>query len=109
RTGRTCGGGKTDGPSEALLTFGAPLAVALVLAHLRGRAFLVLFDADGEPADHVLVDAVLTLELGNDAAGALDVQHHEVSLAVAVDLVGEALEAPGLGLRDLAAALFDDF
>src|SRR5690606_24205861 len=41
--------------------------------------------------------------------GALDVQHHEVRFAVSVDLVGEALEAPGLGLGDLAAALLDDF
>ncbi len=43
------------------------------------------------------------------AAGALDVEHHEVRLAVAVDLVGETLEAPGFGLGDLAAALLDDF
>src|SRR5690606_36181709 len=106
---RTCGGGKTDGPSEALLTFGAALAIALVLAHLRGRTFLVLVDGDREPADHVLVDAVLPLELGNHVARTLEVEQHEVRLAVPVDLVGEALEAPGFGLRDLAAALFDDF
>ena len=69
----------------------------------------MLLDADGEPADHVLADAVLPLELGDDRAGALEIEQHEVRLAVAVDLVGEALEAPGLGLGDLAAALFDDF
>ena len=34
--------------------------------------------------------------------GGLDVEQHEVRLAVALDLVGEALEAPGLGLGDLA-------
>ncbi len=45
------------------------------LRRLRSRSFLricaegtflVLVDADGEPADHVLVDAVLPLELGHD-------------------------------------------
>ncbi len=32
-----------------------------------------------------------------------------MSLAVAVDLVGQVLEAPGLGLGDLALAGLDDF
>jgi hypothetical protein len=69
----------------------------------------VLVDADGQPADDVFVDAVLPLELGDHRARRFDVEEHEVRLAVAVDLVGEVLETPGLGLGDLALAGLDDF
>ena len=68
----------------------------------------MLLDGDGEPADHVFADAVLPLELCDHAARTLDVEHHEVGLAVAVNLVGEALEAPGLGLDDLPAVFRQD-
>jgi hypothetical protein len=54
------------------------------------------------PADDVFVDRGLALQLGDDAGGGIDVEQHEVRLAVALDLVGEVLEAPGFGLGDLA-------
>jgi hypothetical protein len=69
----------------------------------------VLVDTDGHVADDVFVDAGLTLELSDDRARCVDVEHHEMRLAVAFDLVGEGLEAPGLGLEDLAFVRFDDF
>ena len=84
------------------------LAVAVALAHHHARAGLVLVDAHGQVTDHVFVDPGLALELRHDGARALDVQQHEVRLAVAVDLVGEVLEAPGLGLGHLAVELLDD-
>ena len=68
----------------------------------------MLVNAHGEVTDDVLVDAGLALELGNDGAGAFDVQQNEVRLAVAVDLVSEVLETPGLGLGHLAVVCFDD-
>ena len=68
----------------------------------------MLVDADGQPADHVFVDRGLTFQLGNGAGGRFDVQQHEVRLAVALDLVGEVLEAPGFGLGDLALVGLDD-
>src|SRR5690606_31836197 len=101
-------GGGRDGP-----LFFSPLAAAttltLIAAHHDARTFFMGLDADRQVTDHVLVDAALTLKLGDDFARAFDVEQHEVRLAVAVNLVGEVLEAPGLGLGDLALAILDDF
>ena len=49
--------------AEAAATLVA-LAVAIDLAHHRGGAFLEFVDADGEIAQHVFVDALLALDLG---------------------------------------------
>ena len=68
----------------------------------------MLVDGDRHVTDHVFVDAGLALEFCNDGAGALDVEQNEVRLAIAVDLVGEVLEAPGLRLGDLAIVLLDN-
>ena len=54
----------------------------------------MLVNAHGEEADNVLVDGGLTLQLGNDARGGLDVEHHKVSFAVALDFVRQTLQAP---------------
>src|SRR5262249_19845887 len=63
--------------------------------------------AHGEVADDVLVDALLTLDFGNDGRRAVDVEQREVRLAVLVHAVGEGADAPRLGLGDLAAHLLD--
>src|SRR5207253_3492000 len=84
------------------------LAVAIGLAHHRRRTFFVFLDADAEIADHVFADALLALDLGDRRGRRLDVEQHEVRLAVLVHAVGEGAHAPVLGLADLAAGLFDN-
>src|SRR6185369_13416220 len=84
------------------------LTVAIGLAHHRRRAFFVFLDADAEIADHVFADALLALDLGDRRRRRLDVEQHEVRLAVLVHTVGEGAHAPVLGLNDLAARLLDD-
>ena len=91
--------------AEAAAT--ALVAVTLGLAHHCGGTFLQLIDADGEITDDVFVDAFLTLDLGDHCCGAVDVEQHEVSLAVLVHAIGEGAHAPVLGLGDLAAETFD--
>src|SRR3546814_20812521 len=59
-------------------------------------------------SDLVFVDRVLALKLGDQRAGAVDLQHHVMRLAVFRDLVREAAQAPGLGLDDLALIILDD-
>ncbi|KAG5729474.1 hypothetical protein E4T56_gene20938, partial [Termitomyces sp. T112] len=99
---------KCTSHGSSLLAFAATAALAIVLAHLdRGTSFQFI-DANGDEADDVLVDADLTLQLGGDAGGGFNVEHHKVSLAVALDLVGEVLETPGFGLGDLAPVGFND-
>src|SRR5579871_511731 len=84
------------------------VAIAIGLAHHRRGAFLEFVDAHGEIAQHVLVDALLAFDLGNNGRGAIDVEHHEMRLAVLVDAVGQRAQAPLLGLGDLAAKRGDD-
>jgi hypothetical protein len=81
---------------------------AVLLAHHHRRAGFQLVDAHGQVTDDVFVDRGLALQLGNDAGGGLDVQQHEVRLAVLLDLVCEVAQTPGLGLGDLAFVLFDN-
>ena len=69
----------------------------------------MLIDTNGHVTNDIFVNARLALELCNDGTRAFDVEHHEVCLAVTVDLVGEVLETPGLGLGNLAIVCFDDF
>src|SRR3546814_18457429 len=64
-------------------------------------------DTNGHVADDVFVDRVLALKLGDQRAGAVDLQHHVMRLAVFRDLVREAAQAPGLGLDDLALIILD--
>src|SRR5690606_26426411 len=65
-------------------------------------------DLDGEPADDIFVDRCLTLDLCDGFARDFGRQHHIVTLAVLLDLVGELLEAPGLGLVDRALEFAND-
>src|SRR4051794_34150890 len=80
-----------------------PLAVALAAAHHCRRAAFMLIDAEREKADHVLIDVGLTLELSDRRSGGVEVEHHIMRLAVLGDAIGQAAQAPGLGLDDLAA------
>ena len=66
------------------------------------------FDANGEIAQHVFVDALLALDLVHRRRRRVDVEQREVRLAVLVHAVGERLDAPVFGLGDLAAGLLDD-
>src|SRR6478672_5963616 len=84
------------------------LAVTIGLAHHRRGTFLVLFDADGEVADDVFADPLLALDLRDRSRGSIDVEQHEMRLAVLVHAVGQRAHAPVLGLGDLAAEPFDD-
>ena len=68
----------------------------------------MLVDADGEEADHVLVDVRLALELGDRGRRGVDVEHHVMRLAVLGDAIGEGAKAPGLGLDDLPAIVVED-
>src|SRR6202035_1787785 len=84
------------------------IAVAIGFAHHRRGTFLMLFDANGEIADHVFADPLLPLDLGDRGGGAIDVQQHEMRLAVLVHAIGEGAYAPVFHLDDLAAELLDD-
>src|SRR3546814_17826137 len=65
-------------------------------------------DLDGDPADDIFVDRSLTLDLRDRFARHFGRQHHIMTLAVLLDLVGELLQAPGFGLVNLALKLADD-
>src|SRR5690606_6661333 len=84
RTDRTCGGGKMLVP---LVVIPPAFAVAIVLAHHHGRTSFVLVDANREVTDHVFVNRGLALQLVDDGGGAIDIEHHEMRLAVTLDLV----------------------
>ena len=58
------------------------------------------FGADGDEAQHVLVEAELTLELGDRGRRRVDVDEGEVRLAVLLDAVRERLDAPVLDLGE---------
>src|SRR5262245_45495933 len=82
--------------------------VAIALAHLHGGLGLVPLDANREKAEHVAGQAHAALHLGDGGGRRVDVHERIVRLAVLLDLEGEALEAPILGLGDPAAAFGDD-
>src|SRR5579872_2346108 len=84
------------------------VAVAIGFAHHGRRTFLELFDADGEIADHIFTDPLLALDLGNRGRRRIDIEQHEMRLAVLVHAIGERTHPPVLGLGDLAAGLLDD-
>ena len=73
--------------------------LALVAAqHDRRRAFLQLVDADGEEAEHILVQAKLPLHLAQ--RGGLDIETEEqvMALPVLLDPVGQAAQTPVFAL-----------
>ena len=65
------------------------LAVTLATAHHRGRAGLMLVDADGEEADDVLVDVGLALQLGNRRGRRIEIESDVVRLAILGDAIGQ--------------------
>ena len=152
RTGRSCGGGRTDGGRHRRLAVKRPWSLLLrrcgVVAIARARprsprsprspsrspqrsprspkrsprrssrsrsrsTLRIIADGPssssstriGEVAQHVFVDALLALDLGDRRRRRIDVQQREMRLAVLVDAVGEGLHAPVFGLGDLAAQL----
>src|SRR5262249_14490194 len=84
------------------------LAVAVDLAHHRGGAILERVDANGQIAQDVLAEPLLPLDLVEGGGRRVDVEHREMGLAVLAQAVGQRLDAPLLGLGDLAAHLLDD-
>src|SRR3954469_10986680 len=94
--------------AEAAAATLVALAIALDLAHHRRRAFFQLIDANGEIAQHVFVDALLALDLGQRRGRRIDVEQREMRLAVLADPEVERLHPPVFVLRDLAAETFDD-
>src|SRR5262249_40687412 len=84
------------------------LAVAVDLAHHRGGAILERVHANGQIAQDVLAEALLPLDLVEGGGRRVDVEHREMGLAVLAQAVGQRLDAPLLGLGDLAAHLLDD-
>ena len=82
--------------------------VAVALAHLDGGLGLVLVDAHGDEADDVGRQTHAALHLGHRRRRGVDVQERVVGLAVLLDLEGDGLDAPVLGLADLSSAFLDD-
>ena len=68
----------------------------------------MLVDPDRDVAQDVFVEPFLPLDLVEDGGRRIDVEQHVVRLAVLAQPVGERLDAPLLGLGDLAAHLLDD-
>src|SRR5580704_2973941 len=68
--------------TEAATTTVIAIAVAIGLAHHGRRAFLVFLDANTEIADHVFADPLLPLDFGDRRRRAVDVQQHEMCLAI---------------------------
>jgi len=69
----------------------ATLAVVIALAQLRGRAFFQLVHAEGQNAQDVFVQPLLTLHFRDRGRRGVDVEQREMRLAVLVDAVGEDL------------------
>src|SRR3954470_15601330 len=93
--------------AEAAAATLVALAVALDLAHHRRRAFFQLVDPNGEIAQHVFVDALLALDLGQRRRRRIDVEQREVRLAVLADAEVQRLHAPVFVLEDFATKSFN--
>ncbi len=93
-----------------------PEAAAIAVAPRSSRSLLRIWmrarsrarRRDGDEADDVGREAHAPLHLGDGRRRSVDVHQRVVRLAVLLDLEGEGLEAPVLGLADLAAAFGDD-
>ena len=85
-----------------------PLPVAIGFAHHCGRAFLELVHANGEIAQYILVEALLSLDLVECGGRRVDIEHREMRLAILAQTVRQGPHPPLLGLRDLATLLLDD-
>ena len=94
-------------PSPPLPAATAVIAVAIGFAHHRRRSFLVRFDADGEIAQNIFVEAFLALDLVERRRRRIDVKQRHVRFAVLANAIGEGLQAPIFVLGDLATHLPD--
>ncbi len=68
----------------------------------------MLVNANGQRAQHVVIDLFLTLELGDGIASRGDVEQAVVAFADKLDLVLQAAKPPIFGLLALAAVVGDD-
>src|SRR5581483_7807222 len=96
----------TVAPEAAAIAVAAVVTVAL--AHLDGRLGLVRLHPHREEADDVRGEAHAPLHLGHGGRRSVDIHERVVGLAVLLDLEGDGLETPILGLADFAAAFLDD-
>src|SRR5690606_24135242 len=74
--------------------------VAILLAHHDRRLGLELLDAQRHEAEDIRRKAHAPLHLSDGRGRGFDVEQRIVCLAVLLDLVGEALEAPVFSLGD---------
>ncbi len=97
----------TVATAEAAAVAVAPV-VAVALAHLdRGLGFMLL-DAYRQETDHVGGKTHAPLHLGDRGRRRVDIEERVVRFAILLDLEGDGLDAPILGLGNLAAAFLDD-
>ena len=99
--------------AEAARRTGATEAtVALTLLATAGQdgggRLVDRLDAQRHDAEHVLVQPELALGLLHRGRGRVDAEEHVMPLAVLLDAVGEAAQAPVFALLHLAALLGDD-
>src|SRR5262249_47021197 len=84
--------------SETATVAFVAFAIAVGLAHHGRGAFLQRVDANGEKAQHVLVDALLPLDLRDGGGGCIDVEEREMRLAVFAHAERQGFHAPVFGL-----------
>src|SRR6266481_7759719 len=70
------------------------VTVAIDLSHHGRRAGFEFLDPHRNGAQHVFVDVLLPLELGNRRRRRVHVEEGEMRLAVLADAVGEGLDVP---------------
>ena len=93
---------------EAIAAALIAIAVAIGLAHHRRGAFLVRIDAHRYVAQHVFVQALLPLDLGQRGGRGVELEQGEMRLAVLADAERERLDAPVFRIADeLAAEAFE--
>src|ERR1700734_482675 len=97
--------------AEAVATVApAVVAVAIALrpAHHGGGTLFVLFDPDGEIAQHVFIETLQPLDLVDRGRRRIDVQQREMRLAVLAQPVGQGFHAPVFVFGDGPAETLDD-
>ena len=65
-------------------------------------------DLDGEEAQDVFIDALLTFDFCNGRSRGSDVHEGVIGFAVLLDPVGQGAQAPAFNASDGAASGFDD-
>ena len=84
------------------------LAALVTALHHGGWAGLQLIDAHGHEAQDVFADAHVPFHLGDRGCGSVEIEQDVMALAVLLDLVGEGLQTPLLGLGNFATVVAND-